>query len=240
MSCSLFAKENDPTTESSTISGNVGIVSKYIYRGGVENDDPAAQAGLEYIHRSGIKVGYWGSTLDYNPGNEDKNHGFEHDFYIAYTHQLNQDWSYAIQATAYVYHDANKVRSEQGEKRPITSYDVLYNLSYKNLTLAAAVTLADASATNAGDAYFSASYIYPLPMDFNLNTSIGATAYNSDRDDSVVQTEKDFAFNEARIGISKTFTNTGLTASFDYVMGGQDRMGSDFDDHAVFGLNYSF
>lgn len=236
----VFAEQNNLKIAEGTISGNLGTVSKYIYRGGVENDDLTAQGGIEYTHQSGLKVGYWGSTLDYNPAHENKNFGFEHDLYIGYAHEIDKNWHYNIQATAYLYHKANKVASEIGEKRPVTSYDLAATLGYKNLTLGAAVTLDDASAVNAGDTYFSALYSQPLPYDFSLNTSIGATAYNSSHDDSVVQTQKDFAFNEARIGLSKSFANTGLVASLDYVIGGKDRVGEDYDNHVVAGLNYIF
>lgn len=240
MSGVVFANETSVQTPNGVISGNIGVVSKYIYRGGVESDDLAAQGGIEYAHKSGIKVGYWGSTLDYNPAHEDKNFGFENDLYIAYGHEINQNWSYNLQATAYIYHNTNNIVADNGDKRPVTSYDLTASLIYKNLTLLSAVTLADSSASNIGDTYLSAMYSYALPQDFSLNTSIGATAYNSSHDDEVVQTQKDFAFNEARIGVSKHFANTGLVASVDYVIGGEDRSGEDFDDHVVFGLNYNF
>lgn len=222
------------------ISGNVGVVSKYIYRGGVENNDLTAQGGVEYTHQSGIRVGYWGSTLDYNPAHEEKATGFEHNLYIAYAKQLTPDWSYRLQSMAYIYHDANKVSVEQGGQRDITTYDVSANLVYKNLNLGAAVIVADASASNAGDTYFSAAYSHPLANDFSLNTSIGATRYNSSRDDQIVTTTQDFVLSEARLGVSKQFANTGLVASMDYIYGGENRLGEDLKDHLIFGLNYQF
>lgn len=223
-----------------TISGNAGIVSQYIYRGGVENDDLTAQGGIAYNHQSGISLGYWGSTLDYNPAHDEKANGFEHDVYIAYGHELNPNWNYKLQATAYIYHDANKTVADSGDKRNITTYDVTANLGYKNLTLSTAVVVADSSSSNAGDTYISASYSHPLPYELSLNGSVGASAYNSSHDDDVVSTTKDFAFNEARLGLSKGFANTGLVASLDYVVGGENRLGEDHKDHVVFGLNYQF
>ncbi|MDQ8934195.1 TorF family putative porin [Acinetobacter rudis] len=222
------------------LSGNIGVVTKYIYRGGIENNDLAAQGGLEYAHKSGIHAGYWGSTLDYNPAKEDKATGFEHDLYIAYAKQLNPDWSYRLQSTAYIYHNANKVSAEQGGHRNVTTYDVSAAVNYKNLSLATAVIVADASSSNAGDTYISAAYSHPLVYDLSLNTSIGATAYNHSHDDDIVTTSKDFTLSEARLGLSKKFTNTGLVASIDYIYGGKNRMGEDYKDHTVLGLNYQF
>ncbi|AYO52934.1 TorF family putative porin [Acinetobacter wuhouensis] len=239
-SATVCAEESNISVANGLVSGNIGLVSKYVYRGGVENDDIAVHGGLEYVHKSGVSVGYWGSTLDYDATDERRDHGFEHDFYLAYAQQINPDWSYKVQTTAYVYQNGGSIYGEGNEHRRTTAFDVLAELAYKDVSLDASVLLADASFGNAGDVYLSASYSHALPQDFILNASIGGSAYNSSRDDSLIQTTQDFAFNEARIGVSKVIADTGVTASFDYVIGGEDRLGQDFDDNAVLGLNYSF
>lgn len=239
-SCSVLADQAQYSVANGIVTGNVGVVSQYIYRGGVENDELAAQGGVEYAHKSGIAVGYWGSTLDYNPVNETKNHGFEHDFYLSYGQEIAKNLSYKLKATAYVYQNANNVYAEQNQHRKATAYDVLGELAYQDLSLGVAVMLADASSANAGDVYISAAYSHPLIHDFILNTSVGASIYNSSHDDLIVQTKKDFVFSEAKIGLSKAITDTGLLATLDYVVGGKDRLGDDFDNHVVVGLNYNF
>lgn len=237
-----FAEEDTTSPAAGALTGNFAVVNKYIYRGGVENDDVALQAGLDYAFQNGFSVGYWGSTLGYDPSDdsEDKDHGFEHDFYVAYGNEINQNWSYKVQGTAYYYQDGGTVYGEDGDKRKTTAFDVLGELAYKDLTLAASVMLADASFANAGDVYLSAAYSYALPQNFMLNTSVGASIYNSSRDDSIIETKNDVVFSEARMGVSKEIANTGATASLDYVVGGKDRVGEDFDDQVVFGLNFSF
>lgn len=222
------------------LSGNIGVVSQYVYRGGVENNDPALQGGLEYAFNNGISVGYWGSTLDYDMTDESKDNGIENDLYIAYDHEINQDLSYRLQATSYIYHNGGTVYADNDEKRKTTGFDALAAVTYKDLTMSMTVMLADAAFANAGDMYIGAAYSHALPYEFMLNTSIGASIYNSSRDDALMETQKDFAFNEARIGISKDIAQTGLKASVDYVFGGQDRMGNDFDNNTVVGLNYAF
>ncbi len=240
ISGTTFAEEPKTAIENGLVSGNIGLVSKYIYRGGIENDDIAMQGGLEYAHKSGVSVGYWGSTLDYDATDEHHGHGFEHDIYVAYSKQINSEWSYKVQTTAYLYQNGGSVYGDENEHRRTTAFDVLAEVNYKDLSVDASVLLADASFGNAGDVYLSAHYSHALPHDFILNTSVGGSAYNSSRDDSLIQTTQDFSFNEARIGVSKVIAKTGVTASFDYVFGGEDRLGHDFDDNAVFGLNYSF
>ena len=100
--------------------------------------------------------------------------------------------------------------------------------------------LADASSANAGDVYLSIAYRHALVQDFIFNTSIGASLYNSHHDDSIVQTEQNFALSEIRLGVSKAIANTGVAASLDYVIGGKDRLGEAYKDNLVFGLAYSF
>ena len=38
----------------------------------------------------------------------------------------------------------------------------------------------------------------------------------------------------------KEIAKTGLKISVDYVMGGENRIGDDFDNNTVVGLNYAF
>lgn len=239
VSTSIYAENTALVTSNGILSGDFGAVSKYIYRGGVENDDVAFQAALEYAHKSGVSVGYWGSTLDYDATDENRTHGFEHDLYIAYGEEINADLSYNLQATAYIYQHGGTVYAD-AHKRKTTAFDVLGELAYKEFTFAASVLLADASFGNAGDMYLSAAYNHPLPKNFILNASVGGSVYNSGRDDEIVQTTKDFAFNEARIGLSKSLAESSVVASLDYILGGEDRLGEGFDNHVVFGLNYHF
>lgn len=44
-----------------------------------------------------------------------------------------------------------------------------------------------------------------------LNSSVGASIYNSSRDDSMISTQNKIAFNEARIGSSRITTSTSAT-----------------------------
>ena len=233
----VFAEENNILN--GTVSGNIGAVTKYVYRGGVENNDIAYQAGLNYTHQSGVFIGYWGSTLDYNP--KGRNHGFEHDYSIGYSNEINEEWSYSSQVMAYVYQDGGKTyNDDRTEHRSTTGYDWVNDISYKDLTLGLSVSLADADYGNAGDVYLSIAYSYPLPYEFALNTSVGASIYNDNRDDSIVQTSKQFNMNEYRIGFSKPLLDTGVEMTLDYIWGGKNRYDEKFDDHLVYGVTYSF
>lgn len=47
------------------VTGNVGVVSEYVYRGVSQGTggDPAVQGGIDYAHDSGFYAGVWSSSL---------------------------------------------------------------------------------------------------------------------------------------------------------------------------------
>ena len=238
-SISAFAAEDN--VEHGVISGSIGAVTKYVYRGGVENDDIAFQGGVQYAHKSGAFIGYWGSTLDYDSTDETKEHGFEHDFILGYANQINEALSYTTQVTAFVYHNGGSSYNEdRTESRRSTGTEWFSTVDYKNLNLGLGVALSDANYGNAGDVYLSAGYRYPLIHDVSLNTSVGASIYNDNRDDDLIQTTKTFVVNETRLGLSAPLADSGVDIALDYIWGGKNRLNEKFDDHLVFAVNYSF
>src|SRR5450830_273490 len=49
-----------------TFTGNVGLVSQYIFRGLTQtNGDPAIQCGADYSHASGFYAGTWLSNISW-------------------------------------------------------------------------------------------------------------------------------------------------------------------------------
>ena len=66
------------------LTGNVGVVSDYVFRGETQNDDMAAiQGGLDYTLDSGFHVGTWISSL--NGGTQNAGGGgYEMDLYGGY------------------------------------------------------------------------------------------------------------------------------------------------------------
>ncbi|MDT8408616.1 MAG: TorF family putative porin [Wenzhouxiangellaceae bacterium] len=62
------------------VSGNVGVVSNYLFRGVSQTDDEAAvQGGFDFAHESGFYAGTWLSNVDFG-GKEDT----EVDLYAGY------------------------------------------------------------------------------------------------------------------------------------------------------------
>jgi uncharacterized protein (TIGR02001 family) len=51
----------------SPITGNVALVTDYVFRGISQSDEaPAIQGGFDFAHASGFYLGAWGSNVDFN------------------------------------------------------------------------------------------------------------------------------------------------------------------------------
>ncbi len=72
-----------PATTQAGVSGNIGMVSQYIFRGIAQSGGAAAaQAGVDYEHDSGVYAGLW--TSEVGPGM-----GLEYDVYAGYGTELS-------------------------------------------------------------------------------------------------------------------------------------------------------
>ncbi len=72
---SLDAKADQLITEKDVngkMSANVGVVTEYFFRGITQSDKkPALQGGFDFAHNSGVYVGTWGSSVDFDAGTEE-------------------------------------------------------------------------------------------------------------------------------------------------------------------------
>lgn len=84
-----------PAVSMAELTGNVGVMSDYIFRG-VYQEDTSAMAGLDYAHDSGFYAGTWAA---------DVGDGLETDLYFGYGGESG-DFSYSIGYTGYFYTDA--------------------------------------------------------------------------------------------------------------------------------------
>lgn len=81
-------------------SGNVGVVSDYIFRGlSQTREHPALQGGIDYVHPKGVYAGVWGSSIDFN---DTDNADIEIDGYIGYSHTYEK-WTLDGRLTYYAY-----------------------------------------------------------------------------------------------------------------------------------------
>ena len=222
----------DAPASAHSVSGNIGVLSSYVLRGntaGLENKGATVNGGLDYEHASGFYAGYWGSTLDYGLGGSE----FEHDFYLGYNGSFNDDFGYTVGLAYYYYYDVGNTDSN--------GFESLLGLNYKDFSVTAQTLLEDTNWGNTGDTYILGSYSYGLPQDFSLNTSLGLYYYNDSGDfEAVLNTQQDFSFRHFTVGLSKPIGETGVTASMDYIIGGELRNETNLKNKVVFGLSYGF
>ena len=65
----------------SSLTGNIGVTTNYVWRGVTKSDDRAAvSSGLDYAHTSGWYLGGWTSSLD----GSDSDGNYELDLYFGY------------------------------------------------------------------------------------------------------------------------------------------------------------
>lgn len=229
-STAAFADTAAPASEHS-FSGNIGVLSSYNLRGITnvpENKGATLNGGLDYNHASGFYAGWWGSTLDYDTDNGAE---FENDFYAGYNGSISDDLGYTLGFTYYYYYDL--------DTKDANGFETMLGLNYKDFGITAQTLLEDTLWGNTGDTYIKATYSYPLPNDFSLDTALGLYLYEKSGD-FVEGTTESFGFRHFDIGVSKALGETGVSASVNYIVGGYDRFDVKQNNKVVFGLSYGF
>jgi len=92
------------------LTGNIGVVSDYIFRGISQTQGhPALQGGFDYNHASGLYVGVWGSNVSWvQVGGYKENSSLEADFYGGFKGGFAGDFSYDLGVIKYYYPGTSK------------------------------------------------------------------------------------------------------------------------------------
>jgi uncharacterized protein (TIGR02001 family) len=214
------------------VTGNVGVVSQYIFRGGAEDGRTALQGGLDYAHDSGFYAGSWFSTLDYGATNNN-----EVDFYTGFAGEAGPV-GYDLGLLYFLYTGDGPTDNDSNVPEAYGA------VSYGPVGLSANVAIDDASWTAAGDTYLKVSFEQPLPDDFTFSANAGYYLYADDtvldNDTVVIAKTQDSAFRDATISVSHPLAATGADVSFNYTFGGEFRDESEIDDHFWAGATFSF
>jgi uncharacterized protein (TIGR02001 family) len=80
------------------VTGNIGFVSDYYFRG-VQQAASSASAGVDYEHSSGAYAGVWGADVG---GHAGASQGIETDVYFGYAGEVS-GFSYGLGYTGYYY-----------------------------------------------------------------------------------------------------------------------------------------
>lgn len=66
-----YAQEAQTSNAFGALSGTMGFVTDYRFRGVTQSDEsPAVQGSIDWSHDSGLYAGVWGSNVDFNDGDE--------------------------------------------------------------------------------------------------------------------------------------------------------------------------
>ena len=102
-------------------SGNLSLVSNYIFRGKTLSDDkPAVQGGIDYDSVKGFYVGTWASSGD-------KNVPLEIDVYGALTHIVSEKLDFEAKLTGYIY---PHVTEDNSLEAAVTAYYTISGIRY--------------------------------------------------------------------------------------------------------------
>ena len=122
------------------VTGNVAVVSDYMFRGLTQTwGDPAIQGGADLTMKNGFAAGFWASSIS------DKSYpgaSLELDVYANYGTQINDDWSWRAGLYSYLYPNGNL--DEAGlPSRSFNTVEANASLTYKWLTLKYSTSLTD-------------------------------------------------------------------------------------------------
>jgi uncharacterized protein (TIGR02001 family) len=83
------------------VTGNVALVTNYLYRGiSQTSGKPAIQGGFDYAHASGFYAGAWGSNISWLPAT---GASLELDTYLGFKNSFATDYSYDVGFLRYNY-----------------------------------------------------------------------------------------------------------------------------------------
>jgi uncharacterized protein (TIGR02001 family) len=149
-----------------TLTGNIGVVSDYRFRGVSQTQKkPALQGGVDYAHTSGFYLGAWASNISddlYVDGD------IEVDLYGGYTGSLGGDLGYNVGGIYYVYPGSD------GDPKYDT-FEIYGGLTYKWLNGKLSYSLTDFFGIDDGNGsyYLEGNANYPLMDKVTLTGHLG-------------------------------------------------------------------
>jgi len=217
-----------PAVAQAEVSGNLGVVSQYLFRGVYENEGTTVQGGLDYAHESGFYAGYWGSSLGYGePGGVN---GFENDMYVGFSGKAG-DISYDVGLLYFYYNNVDDADTPE-----------LYaSVGFGPVSVGMAYLLDDVVWGNQGDIYWSLDYETNLPSDFSFSATAGFYTYETDGEFiSETADSEDSGFRHLDLTLSHPLADTGADMSITYMHGADDREGKNIANTVILGVSFGF
>jgi uncharacterized protein (TIGR02001 family) len=201
--------------EASPFSGNVSLVSDYLYRGISQTAaKPAIQGGFDYAHPSGFYIGAWGSNISWiSDGINATGASLELDTYLGFKNKFAGDFSYDVGYLRYNYpgyYGSGETKGDTDEIYGLIGWKWI-TLKYSN-SLGDTFGLADASGTS----YIDLSASYTLEESgVTLGAHYGDQSYKGTPADTAKANGNDPSYTDWKVYVSKDFSGYvwGLTYS---------------------------
>lgn len=210
-------------------SGNVGIVSNYVFRGISQTDEKAAlQGGIDWAHDSGFYAGVWGSNVDFNETPPTDGASAEIDLYAGWGQSIGA-FSYSIGGAYYAYPGADSNLDYDFVEGLLTSgYELM-----EGLEVGALYAYSPEFFGNTGPAHYiegSVGYSFDVGVPVSLGATIGHQTIDQGTDYTNWSTTAAVTFDNLEVGVS--YTDTDLSKA---------QCGSDAcDARGVAFVTYSF
>lgn len=262
-------------------TGHIDVVTRYVLRGvtstygngaplgnaggdAPESDRPALQWGADFVHDSGLYIGYWGSQINYSyerlgrswsdrsvtDFQADKS--IENDLYAGYNGSLGPV-GYTAGLTYYHYIHG----------RHSNAFETKVGLSFGPFSVNAQTLLRDVVWGNRGDTYWTAVFTQPLPMDLTLTANLAFYTYDKQGrffgttdtlTGSACSAGEAFVvngcfagrapvssgFRHLVVGLSQPVANTPLTWGLQAIIAGDNRFGVKQGNRLIASLTYGF
>ncbi len=197
------------------VTGNIALVSDYLYRGISQTaGKPAIQGGFDYTHPSGFYAGAWGSNISWisDPGSVDgaalspsaTGASLELDTYLGFRNSFATDFSYDVGFLRYNYPGYYASGMTKGDTNEIYGL-----IGWKWVTLKYSYSLGDtfgiSEAKGTGYIDLSASYTLEGPG-ITLGAHYGEQSYKGSTADALVLAGTDPSYSDYKLSVSKDFS----------------------------------
>lgn len=167
------------------LSGNVGVVSEYFFRGLEQSGGAAVQGGLDYGHESGFYVGTWASSIGFASGpGFGGTSGTEVDFYAGFSGEAGSV-GYDIGGIYYWYSEEDEDGSSEGVSN--NTVEAYASLSFGPATLGVYYSFADYfDTTDDTVIYPYLDLSFPMSEKLSLDLHVGQQTFSEDGFEDIV------------------------------------------------------
>lgn len=234
-SSAAFAQTKAPEPDY-TLAYNVGVVTDYRYRGISQSRlNPALQGGIDFTHKSGFYLGFWGSTIKWLKDIPGGDGPVELDFYGGYRGSFSDALSYDVGLLRYQYPKENFPTT-------VNTTELYGALTYGPATVKYSHSIGSETfgvANSGGSYYLEAAATFDLGNGFSITPHVGHQKYKGAGNGPATYTDYSLAVGkDFGNGLSATATLVSTTAGAFYA---SPANGKDLGKNGlVLGVKYAF